>query len=256
MPNPCPRQQTMEFGYDYLCMAWGEMSTKMTIWCNCYFGRSYPHSGHCCENNICWLEDAKTVFSALLATNRSLAFASLPITFGSQARLGDCNCICWNWFEVAATKQCISITVTLLRSEAEQQWERSDQVVHWSELQGTTRNCISCPVREIGAVLPAWDKDCARHVRMEPTYAVFDYTTFVQSKPRLAVGFYVCLLESSVAWSGTNQTNTGAIRLSLTQQSLTYYFFFWRFLLMPLRKILGLSRSCSRWLANWLYTFI
>ena len=73
---------------------------------------------------------------------------------------------------------------------------------NYKELQGTTRNykeLISCPVREIGAVLPAWDKDCARHVRMEPTYAVFDYTTFVQSKPRLAVGFYVCLLESSVA---------------------------------------------------------
>jgi hypothetical protein len=33
--------------------------TKMTVWWNYYFGRSYRHSGHCCENNICWLEDAK-----------------------------------------------------------------------------------------------------------------------------------------------------------------------------------------------------
>ena len=71
----------------------------------------------------------KTVCNALLATNRSLAYASLPITFGSQARLGDCNCVCRDSFEVAATKQ-MSITVTLLRSAAEQQWERSDQVVH------------------------------------------------------------------------------------------------------------------------------
>ena len=184
MPNPCPRQQTMEFGYDYLCMAWGEMSTKMTIWCNCYFGRSYPHSGHCCENNICWLEDAKTVFSALLATNRSLAFASLPITFGSQARLGDCNCICWNWFEVAATKQCISITVTLLRSEAEQQWERSDQVVHWSELQGATRTRPFMSGAWIRRSPACWRQRPYRgYVRMEPTFAVFDYTTFVKVSP-------------------------------------------------------------------------
>ena len=105
---------------------------KMTILMELLFWTQLsPQCGHCCENNnICWLEGAKTVSSALLATNRSLAYASLPITFGSQARLGDCNCVCRDSFEVAATKQCISITVTLLRSEAEQQWERSDQVVH------------------------------------------------------------------------------------------------------------------------------
>jgi hypothetical protein len=60
--------------------------------------------------------------------------------------------------------------------------------VDYKKLQGTTRNYkarhyISCPVREFGAVLPAWDKDCARYVRMEPTFAVLDYTTFVKVSP-------------------------------------------------------------------------
>ena len=52
-----------------------------------------------------------------------------------------------------------------------------------SSLKWTARNYISCPVREFGAVLPAWDKDCARYVRMEPTFAVLDYTTFVKVSP-------------------------------------------------------------------------